>query len=295
MQNLVARAFTRNNPFLTGNRLTRDTGPLNWQAFNSGKPAIVEDYSTWAHRSRIYDGDAFHAAIPILVAGKCVGVLGLTRDKPGHKFHEEQILTATRLAASIALAMENSRLYQEVNRLATTDELTGAHNRRSVLEIGEHEYQRCLRSKRALCVAMLDVDHFKHVNDTWGHATGDLVLRSITQEISRQIRKTDTVGRYADKDDESENVMGRLGGEEFVILFPETPVEGALIVAECIRSAIEKLPLTAEDSSLFHVTASLSVTLLNPLSDSFLDAITHADHALYQAKETGRNRVCLFR
>ena len=294
-EELVAKAFTRNNPFLSGNRFTRSSGPLSWQAFDSGLPAILEDYSTWPQRNRIYEGEVFHAAaaIPILIAGKCLGVLGLTRDRPGYTFHEEHILTATRLAASIALAMENSRLYQEVNRLATTDELTGTHNRRSVLEIGEREYQRCLRFESPLCVAMVDVDHFKHVNDAWGHATGDIVLRTISEEVSKQIRKTDTVGRYAEEE-LSENVVGRFGGEEFVILFPETALEGAVVVAERIRTAIEKINFTGEDSLEFRVTASLGVALLNPKSDSLLDLINHADHALYEAKEAGRNRVCVF-
>ncbi|MBN8658603.1 MAG: diguanylate cyclase [Anaerolineae bacterium] len=293
---LVAKAYTRNNPFLLGNRFGRDAGALSWQAFDSGRPAIVEDYSTWEHRNRIYDGEAFHAAavIPILIAEKCIGVLGLTRNKPGYKFNEEQILTATRLAASIALAMENSRLYLEVNRLATIDELTGTHNRRSVLMIGEREYQRCLRFDRPFCVALLDVDHFKHVNDTWGHSTGDLVLRSISQEVIKQIRRTDTLGRYIEQDEGTENVMGRFGGEEFVILFPETPLEGAMIVANRINAAIQNMFLTAEDSTNFRVTASLGIALLNPKTDSLLDLINHADQALYQAKETGRNRVCVY-
>lgn len=296
-EELVAKAYTRNNPFLSGNRLTRQTGPLSWRAFDTTQPAIVEDYSNWVHRSRIYDGESFHAAaaIPILIAGRCIGVLGLTRDKPGYGFDEEQILTATRLAASIALAMENSRLYQEINRLATIDELTGVHNRRSVLEIGERELQRCLRFDSPLCVVLLDVDHFKHVNDTWGHASGDLVLRSISDEVTKQIRKTDTVGRYADVNEDAGNIMGRFGGEEFVILFPDTPLEGALIVANRIRSAIEKLMLIAEDSTRFHVTASLGIALLNPKFDSLSDAINHADHALYEAKEAGRNRVRIYR
>lgn len=293
---LVAKAYTRNNPFLSGNRFGRDAGALSWQAFDLGTPAIVEDYSTWEHRNRIYDGEVFHAAaaIPILIAGRCIGVLGLTRNKPGYKFHEEHLLTATRLAASIALAMENSRLYLEVNRLATIDELTGTHNRRSVLSIGEREYQRCLRFNHPFCVALLDVDHFKHVNDTWGHATGDLVLRSISQEVIRQIRRTDTVGRYVEEDDAAENVMGRFGGEEFVILFPETPLEGAVVVANRINSAIQNMLLTAEDATSFRVTASLGIALLDPKTDSLLDLINHADQALYQAKESGRNRVYIY-
>lgn len=300
---LVAQAFTRDKPFLLNNRFTRDEGQLSWQVFDSGLPSVLDDYSTWPQRHKIYEGEGFHAAaaLPLLVGSHCIGVLGLTRNKPGHKFSEEHILTATRLAAIAALAIENSRLYFEVKRLATTDELTGAHNRRSLMDIGERELQRAVRYSRALSALMLDVDHFKKVNDTWGHQTGDVVLRGVAQESMKQIRKTDAIGRYAEPRDGTENVIGRFGGEEFGILLPETSLEGALIVAERIRSAIEqmnfRIPAQSEGSAEssaadIHITVSIGASALVPKVDSFSDLLGRADHALYTAKESGRNRVC---
>lgn len=300
---LTAQAFTRDKPFTEGNRFTREEAYLSWQVFETGKPAVIDDYALWPHRHKIYEKEEFHAAaaLPLLAGGQCIGVLGMTRDKPGYKFTEEQILTATRLAAIAALAIENSRLLLEVRRLATIDELTGAHNRRSLMELGEREVQRAQRHNRALSVLMLDVDHFKSVNDTWGHPAGDAVLRGVAQEAMRQIRKTDTIGRYAEAQTDSENVIGRFGGEEFGILLPESPLEGALTVAERIRASISaaafRLPSPAggskeSPSSEIRVTVSLGAACLRLKTDSFADLLARADHALYTAKQSGRNRVC---
>jgi len=296
---LVALAFTRDRPFLTGNRFTREEGQLSWQVFDTSLPAILDDYSHWPHRHKIYEAEEFQAAaaLPLLVGDQCIGVLGMTRNKRDHKFSEEHILTATRLAAIAALAIENSRLYLEVKRLATTDELTGAHNRRSLMDIGEREIQRALRYDRVLSALMLDVDHFKRVNDTWGHPTGDIVLRGVAQESMRQIRKTDTIGRYVESHDGTENIIGRFGGEEFGILLSETSIEGALIVAERIRSSIEQMIFkTADhpdgDDKEIQVTVSIGVSSLISKTDGFTNLLARADQALYTAKESGRNRVC---
>lgn len=291
---LVAQAFTRKSPFAGGNRFTREQANLSWQVFDTGLPVVVEDYSTWPHRQKIYESESFHAAagLPLLVRGQTIGVMGLTRDKPGYKFTEEQILTATRLAAIAALAIENSRLLLEVRRLATTDELTGIHNRRSLMELGEREIQRAIRYERALSVIMLDVDHFKHVNDAWGHAAGDAVLRDVAQESAGQIRRTDTIARYGSPVENTQNIIGRFGGEEFGILLPETTLAGAQIVAERIRAAMQrhdfKVPLPSgmmetASRSYIHVTVSLGVSSLISKSDRLTDLLARADHALYMA------------
>ena len=302
---LVAQAFTRDRPFLTGNRFRREEGQLSWQVFDTGLPAIVQDYSTWPHRHKIYEEEEFHAAaaLPLLVGDRCIGVLGLTRVKHHYKFSEEQILTATRLADIAALAIENSRLYLEIKRLATTDGLTGAHNRWSLMDIGDREVQRAILYDRALSALMLDLDHFKRVNDTWGHPAGDFVLRGVAQEAMRQIRKTDMIGRYGELHDDTENIIGRFGGEEFGILLPETSLEGARIVAERIRSAIEQMIFKVPDQpdadgsneapgAKIQITASIGVSHLISKTDGFDDLLGRADQALYTAKESGRNRVC---
>jgi PAS domain S-box-containing protein len=295
---LVAQAFTWHDPFLGGNRFSRTTGPLSWKAFDTGLPAVVEDYSNWSQRSTIYEKESFHAAasIPIMIAGKCIGVLGLTRNKPGYKFDEESILTAARLAASIALAIENSRLYEEVQRLATMDELTGVHNRRSLLEMGRREVLTSLRYNRPLSALMLDIDHFKRVNDTWGHPTGDRVLREVAAEINNRVRATDLVGRYGNFEESDTTIMGRYGGEEFAIFLPHTQQDGALIAAERIRAAIEQKGFQpngeAELASVnFHVSVSIGIATLDSQFDTLDLLLSRADRALYEAKNAGRNCV----
>lgn len=293
---LVAQAFTHNQPFQAGNRFTRQEARLSWQVLDTGKPVVLEDYSGWAHRHNIYAGEGFHAAaaLPLLVNGQCIGVLGITRNTPGYTFTEEQILVATRLADIAALAIENSRLYQEVKRLATTDELTGVHNRRSLMQAGEREVQRAARYARSLSVLMLDVDHFKRVNDTYGHPAGDVVLRGVAQETMSQIRHLDMIGRYEEVHDGTENIMGRFGGEEFGILLPETSLDGALMVAERIRFALERMVFTAPDApdETIHITVSIGVSCLLTKSDGLSEMFARADQALYIAKQSGRNRVC---
>jgi PleD family two-component response regulator len=167
--------------------------------------------------------------------------------------------------------------------------------------MGEREVQRAARYARPLSVMMLDVDHFKRVNDTWGHAAGDIVLHGVAQEIQRQIRILDLLGRYGRLNGDSENILGRFGGEEFGLLFPETTLAGALVVAERIRASIQALVFTVqggvdahgqETSARIQVTVSIGVVSLTSPTEGFLDLSSRADQALYQAKETGRNRVC---
>lgn len=297
---LVAKAFTKGTPFPSGNRFARNAAPLSWKVFDSGLPATVSNYSQWKSHNKAFDFHRFHAAasIPILVGETCIGVLGFARVEKGHVFTDEDILSASRFAAIAALAMENSRLYREIELLATTDDLTSTHNRRSIMEIAEREVKRSARYRRTLSILMIDADHFKKVNDTWGHPTGDMVLRNIAKQCMDQIRVTDSIGRYSQGDPHSESVIGRFGGEEFVILLPETALEQALIVAERIRSSIERMdfqPLSEwQPKSLqMKVTVSIGVASLHPERDGLLELLTRADKALYKAKAAGRNRICV--
>ncbi len=167
---------------------------------------------------------------------------------------------------------ERKEAEQKLTEYAEKDSLTGLLNRRKFYEGLEHEKERAERYTRSLSLIMFDIDHFKSVNDTYGHAAGDSVLKKIASVVVDHIRKSD--------------VLGRIGGEEFAILATETTVESALALAEKIRSAIE----TAEHDDVGRITISIGVSAY--LSGLTMDEfVRRADEALYTAKRHGRNRV----
>lgn len=180
----------------------------------------------------------------------------------------------------MALCLKHAKNYQEMCHFADRDSLTGAYNRRSFEQILNAEAARRERYKTELSLLMLDIDHFKAVNDTWGHLKGDEVLRAVSGVIAATIRQTDYCARY--------------GGEEFVVLLPHTSTRNAAWLAERLRRKIQKLNMT-NGKDRFTVTASLGVSSILPGEKK--DALTlvgEADKALYQAKEEGRNRVVTF-
>lgn len=164
---------------------------------------------------------------------------------------------------------------QDLERLATTDALTGARNRRAFFDLAGREVARVARTDSPLCAVMLDIDHFKTVNDTYGHGGGDTVLRGVAARVMGEIRPVD--------------ILGRLGGEEFAILLPDTSLAGAVLVAERLREVLASTPIDADGTSIL-ITASFGVAMLGTEED--LDAVlARADAALYDAKRSGRNRV----
>jgi diguanylate cyclase (GGDEF)-like protein len=163
----------------------------------------------------------------------------------------------------------------EIERLAQTDTLTGIANRRRFLELADQELLRFKRKQHDFSLLYLDIDHFKRINDTYGHGTGDLVLQKFAALVSTQIRGLD--------------IFGRLGGEEFALLLPETSLEAAKEVAERIRLACQNMELNANSKKL-EITVSSGFTISHS-ADSSMDEILHrADLGLYQAKQAGRNR-----
>ncbi len=180
---------------------------------------------------------------------------------------------------SMALA-DRMKITQEkkliAEKEAKTDILTGLFNRRAYYEISNMEYQRLLRHHRTLSVIMFDVDHFKQVNDTYGHETGDIVLKSVATIVEGVIREYD----YA----------FRMGGDEFLLLLPETNEEQALLLAERIRKRIENKNFIVKNNKLF-VTASFGISQYNNIDTSIEPIARRSDEALYQVKKTGRNSV----
>ncbi|MFO7088415.1 diguanylate cyclase response regulator [Arthrospira platensis PCC 7345] len=158
----------------------------------------------------------------------------------------------------------------ELEKLATTDALTGIANRRHLLVLGEREFQRTHRYNNPFSVLMIDIDHFKLINDNYGHNIGDKALKIMAAVTVNALRKVD--------------IFGRFGGEEFVVFLPETKADEALVVAERIREAIATTPIYVDDQTI-HITVSIGVTIYNSSEISLDGLLMEADKALYDAKK----------
>lgn len=165
----------------------------------------------------------------------------------------------------------------EMGRLATTDSLTHISNRRALMNAGEREFNRQNRYKGAFSALMIDIDRFKGINDKFGHPTGDKVIRSAAEIIASGVRNQDMVGR--------------VGGEEFAVLLPETDLDGATTIAERIRTAIEQAIIRSDGDETVQFTISIGVATHSTEDQSFQQLLGRADKGLYQAKAGGRNRV----
>jgi diguanylate cyclase (GGDEF)-like protein/PAS domain S-box-containing protein len=214
-------------------------------------------------------------AVPLKTSAGIIGVLNMESDEV-NGFTPELVGLVETLASQIASAIENARLFAETRRLARTDALTGIPNRRYLFELGEREVSRAQRFGHPLSALMLDIDHFKRVNDTYGHAQGDRVLQALVKGCLRQIRDIDIMGRY--------------GGEEFVILLIETDLGGARTVAERVRESAAQMVMSSDQAAI-RITLSAGIVSLGA-GDADLDKLLgRADQALYAAKQAGRNRV----
>ncbi len=234
-------------------------------------------------RSRWLTGSAF-AVAALLVFGRVLEVL-VDPAKQVSLLNVSPLQTVSLLAGFVVIIMSSfgfllmtrERADRENERLATLDSLTEIFNRRTFLELAKKEIARHRRTRSPLALLMVDFDHFKRVNDTYGHLTGDAVLKSFTATTLTCLRENDLFGRY--------------GGEEFTILLPETDTEGAAIFADRLRARVAEVCVTVGAASI-SCTVSIGITGLNLADEADLDAILRvADEALIAAKAAGRNRV----
>jgi two-component system cell cycle response regulator len=210
---------------------------------------------------------------PIVFGDASIGVLALAPRAPAHV--NDPVLVKT-IARELGGALRMATLVEESRWMATTDTLTGLLNRRAFLDWGKREVARATRYKDPLSVVLLDVDHFKLINDKRGHSVGDLVLSRAGHLLSNHVRSCDVVARW--------------GGEEFVIALPSTGLAGASLVAERIREALSREEILDRAGQSVHVTASFGVAQLG--GDETLELLVdRADRAMYGAKSAGRNRV----
>jgi len=216
-------------------------------------------------------------AVPIYSEDRIAAVLAVHRRDENHLFGGEDLDTILFLAEQGGVAIENVLLHEEAQRLSLTDGLTGTWNRRYFQMQFRQVLATATRFDRPFSFLMLDLDHFKQTNDTYGHQRGDAILIEFSRRVKKALREVDTFARY--------------GGEEFIVLLPETDEVGALTTGEKIREAIRSQPFASLGEEPVPVTVSIGVASYPAHGDSFQVLVEAADRALYAAKQAGRDRV----
>ena len=240
------------------------------------KQTVINNNNVIESNFMIDDATTVLVGIPILYRDILLGIIVLNSKKvdANECISNEFVFT---LAGQAGIAIQNARLFERVNELATTDGLTGLNNRRNFFELAENEFERFKRYKYPLFVFMIDIDFFKKVNDTYGHAIGDKVLVHLAQKLLYALRTGDIIGRY--------------GGEEFIVLLPESNLEAATNVAERIRKTIEAETIKTDKFGDISITISIGLSNFTSEVQDLATVIDNADKALYEAKKNGRNRV----
>jgi diguanylate cyclase (GGDEF)-like protein len=246
--------------------LRRTHRPLHVEQIAARSPALAQRLA--AVQARL--------AVPLVAHDELVGVLLLGgKQAAGAGFLAEELELLDLLARHVATVLENARLFES----ATYESLTGLLRREAILEVLEKELLRAQRYSRPLTIGMADLDHFKQINDRFGHLAGDTLLKRVAGAIAHGLRATDAVGRY--------------GGEEFLLVLPETELAGAYAVAEKVRALVAGAHLRLDDGGEAGVTVSIGLASLAHLEGGATPQalIAAADRSLYRAKSTGRNRV----
>ena len=289
---IVATAFE--DPSVINYRIQLELYPEIQAALETKTPVLVADLLTSPLYAEIRErwaktGTVVHIrsviALPFSLDSAQVGVFFLRRTGEEPPFDGQDVEFANTVIKAAVSAIQRARIIETTKAdnarlevLARTDPLTQLLNRRVLVERLAQEVERARRYDGKITILMIDLDHFKRVNDQYGHLVGDDVLRDVAALLKHAVRAVDVVARY--------------GGEEFVVVLPETPAPGALAFAERLRERIEATDFSAHPHGTFHLTTSIGMaTFPGPRTDSGEDLLARADEALYRAKADGRNRV----
>ncbi len=255
---------------------------LNFWAIKYGRPLLVErGHNAQSDALLQVVGGTCALVVPMFVSNRVMGSLQIFRTKADKPFTKEdaQLLWILSLVAENLLTREYAN--EGLLRFAFTDYLTGLRTRGYFEQQLELEFKRAERKQQKFALLMIDIDHFKILNDTFGHHVGDQLLRDVTSILMKDMREVDTVARY--------------GGEEFVIILPETTETGAVFVAQRLRRAVDQAKFFAgSPHSVQHLTISIGVAVYDTDAQFKRDLIEFADAALYAAKHAGRNRVMCY-
>lgn len=284
---------TFENPKIKNIRLDLAKYPEIRYALTSKKPVIIRDINTDPLMEDVREiifplGIRSIVVIPIIFREEVIGTLFLRTSRTRSVFNAGEIRLCSAIANVSANSLYNAFLFEKMEdertrleKLAITDFLTGVYNIRYFYHRLTEEFSRSERYNLPLSCLMLDIDHFKEINDRYGHKTGDVVLREFAQLLKKHTRKSDVFARY--------------GGEEFIMLLAQTPVEGALKKAETLRAYVEKYRFRGLKGKK-GPTVSIGVASYPELKIAGKDdLITFADNALYEAKTSGRNQVVVYK
>lgn len=267
--------------FIKVERWSVTKGGLTEKILATGEILIVEDTGSFSYlKNPVVLGEGIKSliAVPLLFQDDVVGILYLDDFKP-RTFDRGRLELLSILASFAALAINNARLHNRTKLMAITDFLTGLYNHRYFQQILNQELGRARRYHKSLSLVILDIDNFKSFNDRYGHAVGDKVLMAIGDIIQRSLRKVDLAFRY--------------GGEEFVMLLPETTLENAVLTTERLRERIAaEAHHNVPESEGRIITVSAGVACYPDNGTSREDLFSHMDSHLYKAKSMGKNRVC---
>jgi diguanylate cyclase (GGDEF)-like protein/PAS domain S-box-containing protein len=220
-----------------------------------------------------------YVGVPLILLNQVVGVLSMQSYQP-YVYSPEQVGLLETIAIQAAIAVQNARMFEQMKQLAITDSVTQLYTRRHFTALGRSEVERALRYNRRMSILMVDIDWFKRVNDTYGHTAGDQVLLTVAKTCRQALRATDIVGRW--------------GGEEYVIILPEADMEGAALIAERIRRMVSETEIPLADEPI-NVTVSIGVAEFDHQNQSLETLIDCADRAMYASKQAGRNQVRMLR
>jgi diguanylate cyclase (GGDEF)-like protein len=272
---LTVEAFYGERSVPVGTTLPGGIGITGWVG-RSGTPVVVDDVRTDPRYHRLDERTQSELAVPLIAEGKVLGVFNVESVRRG-AFGARDLRLLTTLASYAVVAIQNARLYERAQRLAITDGLTELYNHRYFHESLARVLERARRDGQSVGLIMLEIDHFKRYNDTYGHQSGDVALRTVAGLLRRGSRPSDVVARY--------------GGDEFMVILPGAGKAAAQETGERLRRAVEAYPLILGDDVITSVTLSVGVAAYPHDGVTVDQLIETVDRAQYSAKRSGGNKV----
>ncbi|MCM2359772.1 MAG: sensor domain-containing diguanylate cyclase [Geobacteraceae bacterium] len=269
---------------LKGVRLTRGEGVAGWVAMH-GESRLIPDIRADGQFPPVSGYNVSPPlrsvlCVPVKSKNRILGVVELVNTVQERCFDEADLTILSTIADYAAIAIENARYFQKVNELAITDGLTGLYNSRHLHNLLDYEVARASRYEADLSLVFIDLDHFKNVNDTYGHLVGSRLLTEVGNLVLRHIRKVDIAARY--------------GGDEFVIVLPNISKAGAYRMSAKLRKLLNGHVFLADEGFRINITASFGIASLPEDARTKIDLISLADKAMYEVKATSRDGIKMY-